>query len=294
MPLRSRILQLAKDPERPEECQDAYGLDPARSIAAVADGVSSAIFSRQWAAILARATIADPPDHDDEEAFADWLAQRRQTWTERIDVTGLAWFQKAKLPTGAFSTLLWVHVAPREQPEPGQFGAHRLHCRAIGDSCLFHFRGGEFIRSFPVQESSEFEADPIVLGSVDLRRDRLMQFVALDEVCYEDDLLVLCTDAIAEWAMRRVESGSPPDWDAYWEMSEPQWQEEIADLRQQREMRHDDATLLLLRVVPEGTPIGQPEQSPLTAKAEEVVGIWNKWKNRAVSKYREKFRRNHP
>lgn len=324
MPLLSRAFRLAKDVERPQECQDAYAVDPARGIAVVADGVSSAIFSRQWAEILTRATVAEPPDPDDRQGFAGWLAQRRQAWQQQIDVSDLAWFQKAKLPLGAFSTLLWIQVTPIDEPQPGQFGAFRLRCRAIGDSCLFHVRGGELVRMFPIQEAAQFEADPVVLGSVDLKRDQLMEFVALDEVCYPDDLLVLCTDAIAEWALRRTESGSPPDWQQYLEATDRQWQDEITALRDRREMRYDDATLLLLQVGAEAAQISpQQQHSPVVAEvvpetgpqqqpddwkekfksageqlaegielaSGEVARGWRRWKDKAIKKYRQRFKR---
>jgi len=252
MPLESRIFKLAKDPQDPGEYQDAYAVDPVRSVAVVADGVASAIFSGQWAAILAEATVADPPDPDDRTAFSDWLARQRAAWAARIDTTGLAWFQTAKLPMGAFSTLLWVEVQAIDQQEEGTFGACRLRCHAIGDSCLFHIRHGEVLRTFPVENAAQLEADPLVLGSVDLSRDPLMQFVSIDELCYPDDILVLCTDAVADWALRCIEAGTPPDWNVYWDMTEQQWRHEVVALRNQRQMRYDDATLMLLRVREEG------------------------------------------
>jgi len=329
MPFDARVFKLAKDVERPEEDQDAYALDAAGGIAAVADGVSSAIFSRQWAGVLAEAVIADTPDPDDKAAFARWLAERRQAWSERIDTGGLAWFQKAKLPMGAFSTLLWVRLLPVEQQQEGAFGAFRLQGFAIGDSCLLHVRHGEVLRTFPVQKAEEFQDNPLVLGSVDLSRDHLMEFTSLDELCYPDDLLVLCTDAIGDWALRSLESGNPPDWDAFWDMTQGQWEDEITRLRQGQEMRYDDATLLLLRVVAEGVAVGQPRAPGASARppefpppgasdepppempegdwketlksagrqvaeeVEEVSGfLWRglkRLKNKAAKKYRERF-----
>ena len=329
MPFQSRVFKLAKDADHPQQDEDAYGIDAARGIASVADGVASAIFSRQWARILAEAAVAETPDPNEKESFGRWLAQRRQAWSQQIDVTGLAWFQKAKLPMGAFSTLLWVRVLPTEEDCPGQFGAYRLHCCAIGDSCLFHVRNGELVRTFPIQKAAELEVDPIVLGSVDLRRDQLMEFVTLDEVCYPDDLLVLCTDAIAQWVLQRIESGDPPAWDDYWNLTESQWQEEIAQRRQRQEMRYDDATLLLLRVTAGDVQTGQPENRPVTVEvvpeaeaaaadeeptvseedwkgkfksagthlaegielaSEQAVRGWRKWKAKAIRTFREKFK----
>ena len=120
---------------------------------------------------------------------------------------------------------------------------------ALGDSCLFQIRGGELVRSFPLETSAQFEADPIVLGSVDLKRDHLLEFAILDEMCYPGDELILCTDAVAEWAVRCYEHGEPPVWSDFWQMSEDDWRAGVVWLRQERQMRIDDATMLMLRVV---------------------------------------------
>jgi hypothetical protein len=244
-----RTLALAKDPDNPKEYQDASAVDAERGVATIADGVSSALFSGPWASILANAAVADPPDLADPAGFARWLSDRRAAWTASIDTSGLAWFQRAKLPTGAFSTLLWIQLLPMPEDRAGAFGAYRLLGHAIGDSCLFHVRRGELVRTFPVQASAELQADPLVLGSVDLGRDAMLEFVALDQVCYPDDLFVLCTDALADWALRRYEAGDPPAWDEYWDKCFEDWQAEIVALRHDRQMRVDDATLVMLRVV---------------------------------------------
>jgi hypothetical protein len=266
----SRIFVLAKDPEHPQEYQDAYGVDAQRGMAVVADGVSSAIFSAQWAAILAEGVIADPPDPGNPEAFAHWLGRQRELWAGRIETGGLSWFQRAKLPSGAFSTLLWVGVAPLEDAHSGTFGGWRLGAYAIGDSCLFHVRGKELVRTFPIQNAAELQIDPIVLGSMDLGRDQFVQFLNLDEICYPDDLLVLCTDAVADWAFRRYEAGDPPDWDAYWNLPVEDWQAEVLWLRHERHMRYDDATLVLLNI---GGPRVLAASADAGAEPEEAVPV---------------------
>jgi hypothetical protein len=274
-----RTFALSKDPQHPQEYQDASGVDAARGIAVIADGVSTALFSGPWAAVLAEAVVADPPNLADGAAFARWLHERRAAWAARIDTGGLAWFQRAKLPTGAFSTLLWLYVLPVEedQQQAGTFGAYRLVGHAISDSCLFHVRRGELVRTFPIQTSAELEADPLVLGSMDLGRDALMQFATLDQFCYPDDLIILCTDALADWALRRYEAGDPPDWDGYWDTCREDWQAEIISLRQDRHMRYDDTTLVMLRVAPQSAQaiLVEDENQPVSASvpvAEPVEG----------------------
>jgi hypothetical protein len=251
MPLRfeSRVFTLAKDPEQPSAFQDACCVDCDESVAAIADGVSSALFSGPWAAILVEAAVADLPDPTDAEAFSAWLDHQRAHWSASIDTASLAWHQKAKLASGAFSTLLVVRVVAPEASHEGNFGGHRVLAYGIGDSCLLHIRGGELVRTFPLAKADDFLADPIVLGSIDLKRDHLLQFAFLDEMCYDGDQLILCTDALAEWAVRTYESGEGVNWDDFWPMSDEDWSSGIAWLRQERQIRIDDTTMVMLRVV---------------------------------------------
>ena len=71
---------------------------------------------------------------------------------------------------------------------------------------------------------------------------------------------------MAAWALRRSESGQPPAWENYWDMPEETWQAEVMSLREQREMRYDDATLLLLRIC---DPRAEPPDEPPWAAADE-------------------------
>lgn len=269
-----RDFNLAKDAEHPEENQDSFSTDVDRGMAAIADGVASGIFARQWARILTQATVAEPPDPGDQPAFAAWLAARREAWSAEIDVSQLAWFQKPKLREGAFSTLLWVEITPIDERDRQAQDPWRLRAQAVGDSCLFHLRGGELLRAFPIEKAESLEADPVVIGSLDLGRDHLLEFPSYEALCRPGDLLVLCTDAVADWALRQCEAGRPPVWGDYWDRTEQAWQEEVAALRSERQMRYDDATLLLLRVtdgvaLPEqpGRPTPTVEATPSTEPA---------------------------
>jgi hypothetical protein len=211
--------------------------------------VTSSLFAGQWAKILVDAATSAMPDPNDREALARWLAEHRAAWSRQIDVSRLAWFQKAKLREGAFSTLLAIRLVPPDETTREDQPAWRLRGLAIGDSCLFLVRGGKVLRKFPIQTSAELQSDPVVLGSVDLNRDELLEFHRLDEPCQAGDLAVLCTDAVADWALRLEESGNPPAWETYWDMDAPVWRERVLSLRAEREIRCDDTTLLLMRIV---------------------------------------------
>jgi len=247
MPFEWRVFELAKEPENLEQNQDAWWLNAEDGIAAIADGVTSGIFSRQWARILTRAAVDGWPDPSDEERFPAWLAELRAKWETEIDTAGLAWYQRAKLREGGFSTLVWLRLLENDALRDGQ-EASPAEVMAIGDSCVFHVRNDELLESFPLDAASEFDSSPLVLGSVDLNRDDQLQFERMEISCCAGDMLVLCTDAVAAWALQRQEQGEPVAWSTYWDMSPEVWATEVCELRMQSKMRYDDATLLLLRV----------------------------------------------
>src|SRR3954452_24625336 len=94
MQTESRAFCVAKDPEYESDYEDAWALDETLGRAAVADGVSSAIFSRQWAKLLTEGVVAAPPDVT-APAFWHWLAGLRDQWRQAIDVDKLGYFQRA-------------------------------------------------------------------------------------------------------------------------------------------------------------------------------------------------------
>lgn len=250
MLFESRVLHTWKD--LAADYEDAFQLDGERGLVAIADGVSSAIFSRLWADILTRSVVAEPPDLYQEAAFKLWLSERRRAWLAQIDVANLPWNQRQKLQQvgGAFSTLMWLQVSRGVSDNGDALGdsAFRCLCFGVGDCNLFHVRDGAILRAFPLTTTAEFERDPISICSVNLNRDQGLEFSVLDEVAQAGDLLVLCTDAIGKWAVTRMQAEDPPQWEAYWEMPHDEWLAEIAALRQSNQMRFDDTTLVLVRL----------------------------------------------
>jgi len=91
-------------------------------------------------------------------------------------------------------------------------------------------------------------------------------------MCYPGDELVLCTDAVAEWAAHSYESGDPPVWSDFWLMSDDDWRSGVAWLRQERQMRIDDATMLMLRVVDEHAHLPTGDGQPRAAADEAADG----------------------
>lgn len=67
---------------------------------------------------------------------------------------------------------------------------------------------------------------------------------------------------------RSYETGDPPTWNDFWLMTEDDWRSGVAWLRQERQMRIDDATMLVLRLVDEHAPLPAEDGRPQTAADE--------------------------
>jgi hypothetical protein len=251
MRFESRIFWLSKDADEPAQYQDAFALDAETGRAAIADGVSSAIFSGPWARLLTLAAVAEPPPLADGEAFQAWLSEKRIAWINNLDTSRLTWYQRPKMADGAMTTLLWLELVPAQTDDQGHALRYQLEAFAIGDTCLLHVRDGQTLYWFPLESSAEFGLNPAVIASVDRQVDHLLEFKARSCDCLPGDLLVLATDAIALWAIERHESGETIDWSRYWDLTDDEWRGEVFAQRDAKQMRFDDSTLVLLRVIEE-------------------------------------------
>lgn len=246
-----RVFWLPKDVQDPNGYEDAFHVDAGRGVAAVCDGVSSALYSGRWAGILAHGVVADAPNVNDPQAVELWLKRHREAWSASIDESSLAWHQKPKLLDGAATTLLWIEVTSTGADD-GVARPLQVRSYSIGDCCLFHIRGGQVLQTFPIQDSARFEDHPQAIRSVYKRSDAVT-FEAMETQCNPGDLLLLCTDAVAAWTMRQLEAGAQLDWNSYWHMTHEDWQAWLTSLRQDNQIRYDDSTAVLLCIGSEQT-----------------------------------------
>ncbi|MCA9246430.1 MAG: protein phosphatase 2C domain-containing protein [Planctomycetales bacterium] len=274
MIFESRAFWLPKDLAVPDAYEDAYSLDPEAGQAAICDGVSSAIFSGVWARILAASLAGAPPDIETPGEFDNWLKACRKAWRDSVDQADLAWHQKAKLEEGAASTALWIELFP-DDTDAGSQGGYRFRCRAVGDCCLLHVRNEHVLSAFPMDSSGAYEQDPVALRTRVAKQDAPPTIESVEGECQTGDLLVLATDAVAAWAVRRLESGEQPEFEWMWNWRDEDWRAFIVGLRDENRIRHDDSTLLLLKVLP-AAPDGQTEvaNQTLDRLKESKAGRW--------------------
>ena len=174
------ILSHPKDLGYAGEYEDAFSIG-SQGVAAIADGVASAIFSRQWAQILTAAVTQELPEPDDQAKFADWLQRARGRWGDQIASRQLNWMQRQKLQAvhGAYSTLCGCSSSAGRVVTAAGEAQLPFVCRALGDCCLFHVRDDRLLRSFPLTRVEEFELDPVTLCSTNWRADSGLTFACL-------------------------------------------------------------------------------------------------------------------
>jgi Protein phosphatase 2C len=247
MRLEIRTFHVPKEGSSPEEYEDAWQCDGQAGILAVADGASDSFESRIWAHALVDAFVREPPLPDASSIF-QWLAAPVQTWKASIHWSSLPWYSEEKARRGAFSTLLGVSLIHSEHLPEDKGAAHcRWRAIALGDTCLFHIRGDQLLMSFPIEKAEEFGTTPSLLSTRFEYSQRSLETLRVRECeCQPEDLLLLTTDAFAGWLLSRAENG-----ECLWPEIRGLAPEDFALLvnraRQQREMRNDDVTVLLVR-----------------------------------------------
>src|SRR5262249_13195170 len=148
-----QAFHLPKAGHRPEECEDAFALDPRRGRLAVADGASESFAAADWARRLATGYVGHAG------AWSRWLPQARTDWAAQFHGQELSWYPETKMQEGAWATLLGLTVYGGVETGPWD-------AAAVGDTCLFHLRDEAMLRSFPLRQPTDFNNQPALIGSV--------------------------------------------------------------------------------------------------------------------------------
>lgn len=181
---------------------------------AVADGATESSFAGAWARSLAEAYCAGLLTGAGAAAA---LVALRQSWEEKIGQMSLAWFAEDKAMQGAFATLCGLtlcrdSVTVSEKSESQETG--KWQAFAVGDSCLFQIREQTIIKSFPLENSSQFGCSPEMLCSINDLRPQAEIFssekLKAEGRWLSGDLFLLMTDALACWFLTLSESGQLP------------------------------------------------------------------------------------
>ena len=199
----SLALSIEKMGSTPDECEDAFSVDMSVGRLAVADGASSSFDARPWALQLACGFVAGAPAHGDLVAFDGWVrAQQQSTEAAKASEssTPSGWWGDEGSRRGGFATLLGVELV-RDRT-----ALVLWRSVAVGDSCVLQVRPsdqGRVVTSFPVEPGGSFGSHPALLHSLTDRGSAgSIAGVRWAAGRLEpDDVLLLLTDAVAEWVL---------------------------------------------------------------------------------------------
>lgn len=234
------------------EWEDGAGFDPGDPASRrvprciVVDGATEAYDSIRWVAQLVESFLGVESDgRPDLEApsISAWFQHMQRLWLERAPATFASIFEERKFhQEGSFATLLGCELhLDTEEP--------CWRAVALGDAVLFHVRGGRLIQEFPRIATDGFGIDPDGVSTQPSQLPRMeagLQFA--DGGLADGDQLMLCTDALASWAVHALAEGDEP-WATLAAIEDPRaFGALVDDLLVARKLKNDDVTLLRTRV----------------------------------------------
>jgi serine/threonine protein phosphatase PrpC len=183
--------------------EDSWGVNKCAGLIAIADGVGTASYSREWAEVLVSGFVnGQLTIPENITLFQDQLVPLREQWSElvpweRLAQKGYPYDWKAK--QGGFSTFLGLKI------HSGMWSAF-----AIGDCNLFSITyDAKFRISWPASSDADFGNTPVSIrsvnfaGSTDPHSDRNV-FHSLQKSesrIKSGDCIVMCTDALSAFLL---------------------------------------------------------------------------------------------
>jgi hypothetical protein len=230
--------------ESKADIQDAWAASEELGLAAIADGVSSSQYPRQWADILVK-KFCDSPIEISEHAAQNWkqlLDTSRSQWlsyrAERLQRPDKKWFERAD--GIASSTFLGLKINPLNSNGKGTWEAY-----AVGDSCLFQIdQGDKIVATFPLTKSEEFSSVTSAIGSIP-NDQAIVPKAKRGEFTWGDRFL-LATDALAKWILSESQDDKKR-WKQLLMITEQlEFEQFVEALRKDNLIANDDTTLLRL------------------------------------------------
>jgi hypothetical protein len=218
-----------------DEHEDAWAIGLEHGRAAIADGASSAFMSREWAAVLTRSYVDSPPSHD-LAAVRRWVAASSQDWSlaahgsdssaqadhdgatrklsdvraEIDQVQNKDWWSAESERRGSFAAFVGIKVGLDEAS-----GEVCWDALAVGDSCLIQVRphGSAIVLecAFPIDSADAFGGNPELVATAGAEGAGLLPVIrTASGNLRQGDVLLLMTDALAQWAITQDSLGQAP------------------------------------------------------------------------------------
>ena len=214
---------------------------------AVADGATESLLSGKWARALSRRVATEQVRHRQwpdaiNGAIHEWPAHLDAYREERLRRNKpIAWYEEPGIERGAEATLIALRLR-----NPRHDGQGYWWSMAVGDAALFHVRGDDCKRAFPIRRSSAFDTSPNLIRSLDHEGTYKKRLRKTSGGWQPEDLFFLCTDALAAWFLERREQSEKP-WEIWRDFGSSDCQpfaEWVEDERATGRLKNDDVTLV--------------------------------------------------
>jgi hypothetical protein len=241
-----RSFRTPKDGLTEEECEDNSTVSSENSETlrvAVCDGATEGIFSSIWSEILVRKYVENGSQVFEPSKLE--LAYNEFVQKASLNISKMPetrhWFMYEKLERGTHATIAGVEF----------FDSNTMHISTVGDSCVFWDDGNE-VGMLPELSPEDFGSFPNTICHTPSTWKNLEQKIIKKEVSFRSPIqIALCTDALACWLVKRLrEQNEPSTLDKFFQVSDlSSFEEFIQELRERKEIRNDDVTLVLINVL---------------------------------------------
>jgi predicted CopG family antitoxin len=223
---------IPKELSYPDAIEDCFAMDESGLKLALCDGASESFDSRSWARLLSDYFTRG-------RQSKDWFSPVIKEYLEKHPLNNLSWSKQAAFERGSFSTLLRLELYP---------AVMKLNITALGDTVAVLTDGYKRIETFPYKKSEEFQQRPYLLST---NREDNVSFYKKIWKLNSSSIVICMTDALAEWAFRSEELASPV-WDILINIrSDDELIKLVQTNREQKKMRVDDASLIVLSIATE-------------------------------------------
>lgn len=238
------IFSIPKEGESPDDNQDVACSNDEGTLIAIADGVSSSLFSKEWAQILTSEFCRDSDISIEAlcKHWYSWLRPLQEHWRKfyLAHVASLPWYAKGSADKDHGSaTFVGLKIYPKNS-----YGQGLWKAISIGDSCLFHISSNlNQVKYCPPIRSHEFKSISKCVSS-------LPEYNSVTPTLWhgeysKSDYFFLATDAASQWI---IESFEKNDFDK--RISELRNYDEfsklVSDLRLQGKIHNDDTSIVIV------------------------------------------------
>ena len=237
---------ISKEGMLPEENEDAFLFSESNLIFAIADGATESSFSKHWANLLVEDFVYKHESYLTNNAIMP-SEKMRVFLEEKISTKKLPWYAEEKIKMGASAAFLGIEFNQIAESMDFEWRA----C-AVGDCNLFIIRNNRMELAFPLVNSKEFSTRPTLINSaIEFQDQKKNHFKNSQGNLIREDVLFLMTDAIAKWFLERIEkievnpeAENPLNTIELMISSEENFEKMVGQLREYKELRNDDTTIV--------------------------------------------------